>query len=136
MKTGDGLNANSDTNQNDSCGCGPELSSSNQGKVGQLKVKFKHKLVMFTGSVIALSWFFEGWRKIQEEPNLEHGLILLGGTFLTIFFVGIQAYWVYLEEKSKGTLTKRIPLFEKIYELSNKKSELLSVGKGEGLKRG
>ncbi len=81
----------------------------------EYKVKFAFKLLNFICAVIALSWFFEGWRQVTTRPTVEHVLLLAGGTLLTLFFLGIHSYWAYVEEKCKGTLRKRIALFEKIY---------------------
>lgn len=88
-----------------------------------LKVKFAYKLVNFICAVVALSWFFEGWRKVNESISALHVFILLAGTLATVLFLGIHAYWVYVEEKHKGTLKKRIGLFEKIYLASQSKSK-------------
>ncbi|MBX9667522.1 MAG: hypothetical protein K2X93_07885 [Candidatus Obscuribacterales bacterium] len=79
------------------------------------KVKFVYKLINFSLAVIALSWFFEGWRKINECPSFAHFGILLAGTIFTLVFLGVHGYWVYVEEKLKGTLKKRVELFERIY---------------------
>lgn len=102
----------------------------------EYKVKFGYKLATFAGAVLGLSWFFEGWRAMQESFTLEHFGILLFGTLVTVFFVGVHAYWIYLEEKAKGTLKKHIGLFEKIRAFSTKDEGEEAVGKGEGLKRG
>lgn len=111
------------------------VDSSSNKKVRNVKVKFSHKLFVFVGAVISLSWFFEGWRKVQESLSIEHVAILLIGTILTIFFVGIHAYWIYLEEKLKGTLKKRIELFERIYDFFTSKEDhrvnAMAVSKGE-----
>jgi hypothetical protein len=82
----------------------------------EIKVKFKYRLLVFSGAVIALSWFFEGTRQIAESLSFASVGILVAGTVSTALFLGVYAYWIYLEEKSKGTLNKSIPLFDKIYE--------------------
>ncbi len=87
------------------------------------KVKFSYKLANFVAAVIALSWFFEGYRKISESPTVSHIMILVAGTLLTILFLGVHSYWIYIEEKSKGTLMKRIALFEKILAKSKKQEK-------------
>ena len=79
---------------------------------------------IFVGAVLELSWFFEGWRQVQEGVTLPHCAMLLFGTATTIFFVGVQAYWIYLEEKFKGTLKKRFGLFERIYEMTKRDSDI------------
>ncbi len=84
------------------------------GDTKRLKVRFAFKAAAFIASVISLSWFFEGWRKINEEATIMHFSILIGGTLLTLALIGLQAYWIYIEEKTKGTLKKHITLFDKI----------------------
>jgi len=87
------------------------------------KVKFSYKLANFVAAVIALSWFFEGYRKISESPTVPHIMILTLGTLFTLFFLGVHSFWIYVEEKSKGTLVKRIALFEKILAKSKKQEK-------------
>jgi len=87
------------------------------------KVKFSYKLANFVAAVIALSWFFEGYRKISELPSVPHLLILVAGILFTILFLGVHSFWIYVEEKSKGTLMKRIALFEKILARSKKQEK-------------
>ena len=105
-------------------------------RLKEIKIKFSHKLIVFAGAVLALSWFFEGCRKVQESFSVPHLAILLIGTLLTILFMGIYSYWIYLEEKLKGTLKKRIELFEKIHVFLIKRndhySDVVAVGKGDG----
>jgi len=97
-----------------------------------VKVKFAYKLINFTCAVIALSWFFEGWRKINESLTVGHGFILLAGVVLTALFLGVHGYWVYFEEKQKGTLKKRVEWFEKIHNaLEKRASEVVVTEKGE-----
>lgn len=79
-----------------------------------LKIRFAFKAIAFIASVISLSWFFEGWRKINEAATVMHIGILIGGTLLTLALICLQAYWIYIEEKTKGTLKKRIGVFDKI----------------------
>lgn len=94
------------------------------GDTKRLKVRFAIKAAAFIASVISLSWFFEGWRKINESATLMHFGILIGGTLVTLALIGLQAYWIYIEEKSKGTLKKKIGLFDKIESyLDSKKGE-------------
>ncbi len=87
------------------------------------KVKLSYKLTNFVACVIALSWFFEGTRKIQESASVPHILILVAGTLFTLIFLGVHSFWIYVEEKSKGTLKKRIALFEKILAKSEKQKQ-------------
>lgn len=97
-----------------------------------VKVKFIFKLINFTCAVIALSWFFEGWRQINESLTFAHAAILAAGTVFTLLFLGVHAYWVYFEEKQKGTLKKRVEWFEKIHiALEKRQSEMVVTDKGE-----
>ena len=93
----------------------------------RLKVRFAFKVVAFIASVISLSWFFEGWRKVNESATVMHFGILIGGTLTTLALIGLQAYWIYIEEKTRGTLKKRIGVFDKIESylesLASKKGE-------------
>lgn len=92
-----------------------------------LKIRFAFKAIAFIASVISLSWFFEGWRKVNEAATAMHFGILIGGTLLTLALIGMQAYWIYIEEKTRGTLKKRIGVFDKIESylesLASKKGE-------------
>lgn len=81
----------------------------------KLKVKLQYRLAAFTGAVLGLSWFFEGSRQIAEAVNFSSVGYLLLGTVATVLFMGILAYWIYVEEKSKGTLKVRFGFFEKLY---------------------
>jgi hypothetical protein len=81
------------------------------------------KLAAFAASVVSLSWFFAGWRAINESTALSGWLLLAGGTLLTLFLIGLQGYWIYFEEKQKGTLKRRVELFEKIHVRLNKNAE-------------
>ncbi len=74
------------------------------------------KWSIFAASVISLSWFFAGWRQVNETGGVSDWALLFGGTAATICLLGVQGYWIYFEEKNKGKLTKRIALFESIHE--------------------
>lgn len=131
----------------DGGGCGGDHSHAQDGHVHncghadhehtaptEVKVKFIFKLINFCCAVLTLSWFFEGWRQVNANPSVEHFALLLVGTVLTILFLGVHGYWVYIEEKSKGTLKRQFGLFEKIHAATNKKRDEASVltsGKGE-----
>ncbi len=82
----------------------------------RLKLKSPVKFLAFIASVITLSWFFEGCRRFSQIPSLEHLFILLLGIFATAFLVWLQALWIYIEEKSKGTLQKRIVHFDRLQQ--------------------
>ncbi len=79
------------------------------------KVHWTFRLTAFVASVITLSWFFAGWRQIHETAQFSDWLLLASGTVFTLLLLGVQAYWIYFEEKGKGTLKKRIELFEKLH---------------------
>lgn len=84
---------------------------------------------MFAASVVSLSWFFAGWRQVNQVGGLLDWGLLAGGTACTIFLVSVQGYWIYFEEKAKGRLTKRVELFDKIDKFI---SERKDKNKGEG----
>ena len=92
-----------------------------------LKVKFVYKLINFICATISLSWFFEGWRQVNESLTFPHVALITAGTLLTMLFIGIHSYWVYVEEKQKGTLKKRFELFEKIHQASLKRKETIAA---------
>jgi hypothetical protein len=87
-------------------------SSVNKG----LKIKFVYKLFAFAFSVVALSWFFEGTRQIQAGLSLSAIVYILVGSLLTVALIGVQAFFIYAEEKSKDSRTRKIPLFDPIYD--------------------
>lgn len=93
-----------------------------------MSVHWSMKWSVFAASVVSLSWFFAGWRQVNEHGSIGDWGLLAGGTLATVAFVMVQGYWIYFEEKSKGKLTKRVDLFEKIYKhLQDRKS----VGKDD-----
>ena len=100
---------------------------------GPIKVKFAYKFVNFCLAAYALSWFFEGWREINKELTVGNAAILVAGTVATIFFLAVHFYWIYFEEKSKGTLKKRVELFEKINlaTQSKRQEKVVITDKGE-----
>lgn len=81
-----------------------------------MSVHWSLKWSIFAASVISLSWFFAGWRQVNESGGLSDWALLAGGTASTLCLLGLQGYWIYFEEKNKGKLTKKIALFEKIHE--------------------
>ncbi len=82
------------------------------------KISFRNKALAFIGTTIALSWFFEGWRRNQFQSHAPHIFVIVAGTALTIALLAVQGYWIYIEEKLRGTLKKRIGFYEKIYARS------------------
>ena len=79
------------------------------------------KVSIFAASVISLSWFFAGWRQVVEAQTLGHWLLLAGALVLTLLLVGLQGYWIYFEESAKGTLRKRIKIYETIHDALEKR---------------
>ena len=76
-----------------------------------------HKTVkwsVFIASVITLSWFFAGWRQVNESGQLSDWAVLIGGTLSTLLLLFVQGYWIYFEEKAKGRLTKHVDVYERI----------------------
>lgn len=111
------------------CGSSPATAPTGQAK---LKVKFQYRFLAFAGAVIGLSWFFEGSRQIAEGVNFSSVGYLLLGTVATVVFMGILSYWIYAEEKSKGTLKVRFGLFEKIYAKRLAKAQQITESTNKG----
>lgn len=85
-----------------------------------------HKTIkwsVFVASVITLSWFFAGWRQVNESGQLSDWGVLVGGTLSTALLLFIQGYWIYFEEKEKGKLTKRVAIYEKIKAYLDSKAD-------------
>ena len=78
------------------------------------KVRLPIRLLAFALTVITLSWFFEGWREIQNGPGLISCAYLFFGITLTGLLLTVQGYWIYIEEKSTGKLVRKVRLFDKI----------------------
>ncbi|HEY9676968.1 MAG TPA: hypothetical protein V6C76_03125 [Drouetiella sp.] len=79
------------------------------------KIKFALKLVAFIAATLSLSWFFQGWREVNTAPSVGSFALLVFGTSLTLLILGVMGYWTYFEEKSKGTLKKKIKFYENIH---------------------
>jgi hypothetical protein len=97
--------------------------------MAQPKVKIRRPKRLLKWSVVILSIFamsliFEGWRQLKTGLTLEHSLVLLLGIFSTAVLLWIQAFWIYVEEKSKGTLKKKIVHFDRLDEYLQKKGTL------------
>lgn len=103
---------------------GDAESTAVEKKTRYAVVPFYLKAIAFSFAVVSLSWFFEGWRQMQKGATLSHFAILMLGTTSTIGLLGLQGYWIYIEEKIKGTLKKRIGIFERIYEYQQERSGL------------
>lgn len=81
-----------------------------------LKVKPKVKILVLIFSAITLSWCFEGFRQIKAAPTLAHYGLLCLGVISTALLLWVQAFWIYVEEKSKGTLAKKVVHFDRLQE--------------------
>lgn len=79
-----------------------------------MSIHWSLKWSIFAASVVSLSWFFAGWRAVNEHGALADWGLLAGGTATTLLLLSVQGYWIYFDEKAKGRLTKRVDLFEKI----------------------
>lgn len=88
------------------------------------KTHWAVKLSAFVASVFTLSMFFAGWRQVNEAANLANWSLLVGGTVLTLALIFLQGYWIYFDEKAKGTLRKRIELYERIHDALAARSSL------------
>lgn len=101
-------------------------------QTSQLKVKSPVKLLALVSSVIALSWFFEGYRRVSQSPTVPHLTVLILGIASTAFLLWLQAFWIYIEEKSKGTLNKQIAHFDRLEKyLVCKSSAVASPKEGD-----
>jgi len=87
------------------------------------RVKPSIKIAVVLLSILALSLFFEGWRQVKSSMTAWHFAIMVSGTVTTIFLLWVQAFWIYMEEKSKGTLKKKIVHFDRLQRyLENRKA--------------
>ncbi len=94
-----------------------EIKDSSAESAKGLKLKFAVKLVGFLAATLSLSLIFEGWRQINQSPSSAHWALLLVAIVLTTFLLWVQAFWIYIEEKSKGTLKRRVSHFDKLESL-------------------
>jgi hypothetical protein len=102
-----------------------------------MSVHWTYKWSAFAASVFALSLFFAGHRQVNETGGIADWALLAGGVVLTAALLMLQGYWIYFEEKAKGSLKKRIALFENIHsqlEARRNKSEPESDERGAGKK--
>lgn len=98
-----------------------------------MKMHWSLRYSMFIFSVISLSWFFAGWRGINEHGALADWALLVGATLLTLALLSVQGYWIYIEELTKGSLKRRIALFDRIHEkLSAKSLESAAAAQKKG----
>src|ERR1700733_11118268 len=93
------------------------LKGQDQGNASPIKINMALKVVVFSFSVVTLSWFFEGMRQCKDAATPQGLSYLIGGTLLTLLLVGLQAFFIYCEERSKGLRTRQVALFDKWYLL-------------------
>ena len=89
----------------------------------QFKVKWTIKLAVFAMATVALSWVFEGFRQVNAGPNATGLALLFGGSTLTILFVGVYGFFMYAEERAKGSRLRNIPLFDRWYKTLTKNGD-------------
>ena len=85
------------------------------------RVKRSIKTFVIVLSILALSLVFEGWRQINNGMTAGHTAVLFGGLVSTAFLLWLQAFWIYMEEKSKGTLKKKVVHFDRLQEYIEQK---------------
>jgi hypothetical protein len=73
------------------------------------------KTAAFIVSIVFMSWSFAGYRAIQQEPTLLNWCALSASVLATILMLSVQGYWIYIEEMNKGTLRRKIVLFDRIH---------------------
>lgn len=97
-----------------------------------MKTHWSLRYSFFIASVISLSWFFAGWRGINENGALADWALLVGATLLTLLLLAVQGYWIYVEELRKGSLKRRIAIYDRIHEkLAARGLERAAQKKGE-----
>ena len=74
------------------------------------------RIAAFAASVYSLSLFFAGFRQVMQTGQGGDWALLAGGTALTLGLLGLQGYWIYFEEKAKGSLKKQVRLFECVHD--------------------
>jgi hypothetical protein len=88
-----------------------------------MSIHWSFKWSIFAASVLSLSWFFAGWRAVNEHGALQDWGTLAGGTATTLLLLTVQGYWIYFEEKDKGKLMKRVELFEKVRKFISERKQ-------------
>jgi hypothetical protein len=88
-----------------------------------MKINASLKIVAFIASVISLSWSFAGYRAVQQAPTVSSCCMLLFAVLSTVLLLGLQGYWIYIEEMKKSTLKRKIALFDRIHSWIGKARE-------------
>lgn len=66
----------------------------------------------FAAATYTLSLFFAGWREINTTGQLSGFVLLALGVVFTGLLIMLQAYWIYFEERNKGSLRRQSKMFE------------------------
>jgi len=100
------------------------ISNINNSKSKVWRIKPSIKWTVMLLSILALSLFFEGSRQIRASITIGHIALLFSGILSTVFLLWLQAFWIYMEEKSKGSLKKKVVHFDRLQEyLENKRGQ-------------
>jgi len=62
-----------------------------------------------------LSLFLAGWREINTTGHWTGFALLAAGVIFTGLLLALQAYWIYFEEKNKGSLRRSSKFFESVH---------------------
>jgi uncharacterized membrane protein len=62
-----------------------------------------------------LSLFFAGWREVNTTGHWTGFALLAAGVVFTMLLLALQAYWIYFEEKGKGSLRRSSKIFESVH---------------------
>jgi hypothetical protein len=79
------------------------------------RVHWAIRYTTFALSTFTLSLFFAGWREINTTGQLSGFVLLALGILLTTLLLMLQGYWIYFEEKQKGTLRRPSKMFEGLH---------------------
>jgi predicted negative regulator of RcsB-dependent stress response len=85
------------------------------------RIHWSIRYLAFALSTFTLSLFFAGWREVNTTMHWSGFLLLAAGVVLTLLLLMLQGYWIYFEEKNKGSLKKTSKLFESIYQMVERK---------------
>jgi hypothetical protein len=80
-----------------------------------MRIHWSVRYSAFIASVFTLSLFFAGWREFMEQGQISGIVLLAAGVLLTLLLLFVQGYWIYFEEKDKGTLRRHVGWFESIH---------------------
>ena len=83
---------------------------------GMPRIHWSIRYLVFALSTFTLSLFFAGWREINTTMHASGFVLLSAGVLLTGVLLMLQGYWIYFEEKNKGSLRKTSKFFEAIHK--------------------